>query len=521
MTLRKKLVALVVLVVLLVCAILAIASTLSIRSNLYGQLDQELRDASNRAVSRPVLDAILSNQESAGDLGPSGQTSNGSSGGIADPGQSNSGSDSIAPGGRIPAGQAAGTISVFYVQGYTVDAGYVNAAGDYTALNAEQLMALEDSVLFNQIAQIKVPGIGNVRAIAATNKHGDPVITGLSTQSADQTITRYVTFEASIILIAVAVAAGIGLLVVHRSLKPLDAVSEVAQRVSELPLDEGEVATIYGVPHELTNEATEVGKVGASLNRMLGHIHQALDARHKSETQVRQFVADASHELRTPLASIRGYSELVRRSPEDVPPGATNALARIESEAVRMSGLVEDLLLLAHLDSGREVATEEVDMSMLCIMTLSDAHAAGPDHTWKLEIPEEPCVIIGDEARLQQVLVNLLANARVHTPAGTAVTLSLHQNQDSSLIVRVHDNGPGIPENLRESLFQRFSRGDTSRNRNGGSTGLGLAIAHAIVTAHGGTITTRSVPGDTTMEVVLPYRPVPATTPVPAPPSAQ
>jgi two-component system OmpR family sensor kinase len=169
-----------------------------------------------------------------------------------------------------------------------------------------------------------------------------------------------------------------------------------------------------------------------------------------------------------------------------------------------MSGLVEDLLLLAHLDAGRELAHDTVDLSMLSIMTLSDAHAAGPNHVWNLDIPEEPCEVIGDEARLQQVLVNLLANSRVHTPEGTEVTLALTPQDDGGMVISVSNNGPEIPTELRSSLFQRFSRGDTSRNRTGGSTGLGLAIAQAIVTAHGGTITVESSPERTTFSVVLP-----------------
>ena len=280
-----------------------------------------------------------------------------------------------------------------------------------------------------------------------------------------------------------------------------------------------------------TDVRTEVGTVGASLDRMLDNVEASLAARHESETQVRQFVADASHELRTPLASLRGYAELVRRSPDEVPVGTLRALDRIESEATRMGALVEDLLLLARLDAGRPLDRDEVDLAALAVDALADAHAASRDHGWSLDLPSETVdedeeedavtgadadetrdlpdlVVRGDEARLRQVFVNLLSNARVHTPPGTRVVLGL-RSDDASVVVSVRDDGPGISPALLPSLFQRFSRGDTARNRTGGSTGLGLAIASAIVTEHGGTIDVLSPPEPggppgTTFEVRLP-----------------
>ena len=191
-----------------------------------------------------------------------------------------------------------------------------------------------------------------------------------------------------------------------------------ATRVAELPLDRGEVALAERVPDADTDPRTEVGQVGAALNRMLDHVGNALEARHASETQVRQFVADASHELRTPLAAIRGYAELSRRSREPVPDEVAHVLRRVESEAQRMTALVEDLLLLARLDAGRPLAHDPVDLTMLVVDAVSDAHAAGPGHDWQLDLPDEPVVVTGDGARLHQVLANLLANARTHTPAG-------------------------------------------------------------------------------------------------------
>jgi two-component system OmpR family sensor kinase len=258
------------------------------------------------------------------------------------------------------------------------------------------------------------------------------------------------------------------------------------------------------VPEEDTDQRTEVGQVGHALNTMLGHVDNALKARQASESRVRQFVADASHELRTPLASIRGYAELTRRGNHRLPEDVTHSLGRVESEAVRMTSLVEDLLLLARLDAGRDLETAPVDLSRLLVDCVSDAHAAGTDHEWALDLPEEPVVIEADSQRIHQVIANLLANARVHTPDGTSVTVSLSKSGEGNAVIEVTDDGPGIPEERRADLFERFARGDSSRSRASGSTGLGLAIVRAVVDAHGGEVTVTSEPGNTVFRVELP-----------------
>ena len=169
--------------------------------------------------------------------------------------------------------------------------------------------------------------------------------------------------------------------------------------------------------------------------------------------------------------------------------------------------MVEDLLLLARLDEGRDLQHDPVDLSRLLIDTLSDAHAAGPGHVWALDLPEEPVIVSGDELRLHQVIANLLANARVHTPPGSTVTASLVVSATNQAIISVTDNGPGVPENLRPTLFERFARGDSSRSRRAGSTGLGLAIVRAVVEGHGGSVGVDSVPGQTVFTVHLPVAP--------------
>ena len=257
------------------------------------------------------------------------------------------------------------------------------------------------------------------------------------------------------------------------------------------------------VPDEDADPSTEVGRVGAAINRMLGHIASALTAREASEKKVRTFVADASHELRTPLASIRGYSELTRRGGHTLPDDVVHALARIESESVRMTSLVEDLLLLARLDDGRSLEELPVDLAPLLTDVVSDAHAAGQDHDWTLNLPTEPLVVHGDSARLHQVFANLATNARVHTPAGTVVTVTARRDGDT-VEVTVADNGPGVEPSVLANVFERFARGDTSRSRVAGSTGLGLAIVDAVVSAHGGIVSVDSAQGSTAFTVQLP-----------------
>jgi len=215
---------------------------------------------------------------------------------------------------------------------------------------------------------------------------------------------------------------------------------------------------------------------------------------------VRQFVADASHELRTPLATIAGYSELARSRPDDEE-ALRRALEKVEEESHRMTALVEDLLLLARLDAGRPLARQPVDLTRMLLEAVADARVLAPDHVWRLTLPDEPIEVLGDEQRLHQVVTNLLTNARKHTPAGTTVTVAADPSGFT-----VHDDGPGFAPELAEHAFERFTRGDRARRREGG-VGLGLALVAAIVEAHGGSVTLDSRPGDTTFTVRLPGAP--------------
>jgi two-component system OmpR family sensor kinase len=291
------------------------------------------------------------------------------------------------------------------------------------------------------------------------------------------------------------------MLVVRVTLRPLSRVAATAGRVAELRLDRGEVALAERVSARDTDPRTEVGQVGGALNRMLEHVASALEARQASETQLRQFLADASHELRTPLAAVRGYAELIRRHPEEI----AHPLSRLESEAARMSLLVDELLLLARLDAGRPLAREPVDLTLLAVTVTSDARVVSPGHRWQLDLPDQPVMVIGDEHRLHQILANLTNNAAKHTPPGTTITVTLAAGPAQGTVqLSVTDDGPGIPAGLQPSVFERFARGDPSRSRASGSTGLGLAIVEAVTTAHGGAVSLTSRPGHTHFAITLP-----------------
>jgi two-component system OmpR family sensor kinase len=409
------------------------------------------------------------------------------------------------PPGLFAAGQAEGTLGALLLDGTVDSAAVVNAAGGGTALSTSQ-----DAVLLALPADGRSytrdlgGDLGSYRLRAFVDpKSGGTFVAGLPLSGVHDTVTRLTVVIAAVAAAGLLLAGIAGAVIVRLTLRPLRRVAATATRVSELPLDRGAVDLSERVPDADTDPRTEVGQVGVALNRMLGHVSNALTARQESETRVRQFVADAGHELRTPLASIRGYAELTRRGRDPVPPDVAYALGRVESESTRMTGLVEDLLLLARLDNGRAVAHAPVDLTRLVVDAVSDARAAGADHRWSLELPPEPVEVVGDADRLHQVVANLLGNARTHTPAGSAVTVGL-STEGGSVLLRVSDDGPGIPAELLPRVFERFVRGDGSRSRAAGSTGLGLAIVSAVTDAHGGTVDVDSSPRGTTFTVRLP-----------------
>jgi two-component system OmpR family sensor kinase len=377
-------------------------------------------------------------------------------------------------------------------------------------------------------------GTYKLTAIRDPDGDGSVYLTGLPLTSLHDTLRDVALAEAAVFGAVLLLAGVLGTLWVRFSLRPLRRVAATASHVAELPLESGEVSLPAGVPD--TDPTTETGQVGLAFNQMLGHVETALRRRAASESRLRRFAADASHELRTPLAAIRGYAELALRHPGDAPEGVTHALGRVLSESTRMSVLVDDLLLLARLDAGRPLNSEPVDMTRLVIDATSDAQVARPGRRWVLELPDDPQLVLGDEHRLRQVLVNLLSNAGRHTPDGTTVTVRVGnalpdgepgttaQSQAHGtippapwVVVSVTDDGPGIPAPLLPDLFERFTRADTSRSHtsNASSTGLGLAIVDAVVTAHHGAVLVTSRPGMTRFTIALARHPEDSAPPEP------
>jgi two-component system OmpR family sensor kinase len=362
-------------------------------------------------------------------------------------------------------------------------------------------------------ATVPVGDLGEYRVRVLGN-----TVVGMPTSELTSTVAQILTTVALLTVGGLLVLAAVIAFVIRRSLTPLRSVADTATRVAAMQLDSGEVTITERVPDAEADASDEIGRVGAALNSLLDHVDTSLAARQRNEERMRAFVADASHELRTPLAAIRGYSELSLRSlrrngsrttKADLEAGAQQSeqgLERIQAASLRMTTLVEDLLLLARLDEGKELVYGAVDLSRIAVDAAADAQVAGRDHEWHVEVGEEPLIVAGDGARLHQVAANLLANARVHTPAGTRVTVSVTP-EGGEAVLRVHDDGPGIDPVVADELFERFARADSSRARQTGGTGLGLSIAKAIVSAHGGTISVDSSPGSTTFEVRLPARP--------------
>jgi two-component system OmpR family sensor kinase len=387
--------------------------------------------------------------------------------------------------------------------GYPMNSAVTQANTD-TTLDATQIATLSSEVKPGAPVHIDLGhDLGSYLLTERVLNDGTRFIVGISTAPVDDLLAKLVVLVVGGTVIGLVLVGAGGAVLIRRNLAPLDRVAATARRVSNLKLHSGDVALGVRVPAEDTDERTEVGQVGLAINTMLDNVESALTARQESEMRVRQFVADASHELRTPLASIRGYAELTQRETEPVPATVSHAIGRVESEALRMQELVEDLLLLARLDAGRPLEREPVDLSLLAMNAVSDAHAASPDHAWELDLPDEPVEVPGDRARLHQILANLLANARTHTPAGTRVVTRLRP-EGRLIRISVSDNGPGIPQGLQTKVFERFARGEESRSREKGSTGLGLSIVAAVGQAHGGRVELTSEPGDTTFSVLLP-----------------
>lgn len=423
-----------------------------------------------------------------------------------------SGTTGFPMGGTRALGLQPGSIVVTYVPELKTACNQQIKSGASSQVTTAQMNQLISAARTDHPSTVQVDGLGSFRAQKAQSpvthngtQYDRVQIVALPTNDVRHIIKEMLILEGITTLLALGTAMVLSRTLVVRSLRPLNRLADAANTVSHLELDRGEVSLAVRIPASEANPANEVGQVGHAFNHMLNNVEGALAARQHSETKVRQFVADASHELRNPLAAIRGYSELTRRDRDQLPPDTAYAMGRIEAESERMSKLVEDMLLLARLDNDPNLELQPTDVVEVVLNAVSDAQVTDRSHAWQLDLPDDGGVVaMADGFRLHQVVVNLLANARKHTPEGTVVTTGVHV-EGPWAVVTVSDNGPGIDPSIRDTLFERFARADVARAHNPeGSTGLGLAIVAAVMDAHHGTATVDSEPGRTTFALRLP-----------------
>lgn len=340
--------------------------------------------------------------------------------------------------------------------------------------DGEPFTISEDGQNFRAIAQVLPNGAGT--AVAAQ-----------SLGELEKTIQQLRFFFLLIGLLLITLVAIASRTVIKIGMRPLEDVERTAEEIAAGNLS-------ARMPE--SEPTTEVGRLITSLNSMLSRIETSFAARTESENRLRRFVADASHELRTPITAIRGFSELYRQGAVTGEQPTKELIGRIEGESMRMGSLVEDLLLLARLDQARQMESKPVDLNTLVEDAVASARVAGPQHTVNFTPPSEEIFTLGDEARIHQVVANLLANARAHTPAGTTIDVTLDSSEDG-VRISVADNGPGLSDDDQKKIFERFYRADPSRVRvDGEGSGLGLSIVDAVMRAHGGSVSVQSELGN-------------------------
>lgn len=357
-------------------------------------------------------------------------------------------------------------------------------ATDFSYLTSSKVIA-------TQGAAFTIKGKGenpDIRAVAKILPSGlGSVVVSTSLADVEKTQRQLQGFFFLITLIVLLLIAFVARWIIRISLRPLREVENTAAAIAD-----GD----YSARLPKADENTEVGRLSASLNTMLSRIEESFALRTASESRLRRFVADASHELRTPLTAIRGFAELHRQGAVTGEENTKELVARIEKESIRMSSLVEDLLLLARMDQAPQFNLQPVDLNRVIGDCVASARAAGPRHPIAVETSLDENYVLGDETRIHQAIQNLLANARTHTPAGTTITISVKAS-DSETTISVHDDGPGLDPDVQAKIFERFFRADPSRARTGGEgSGLGLSIVDAVMKAHGGTVTVESSAGN-------------------------
>ena len=461
-SLRNRLILAAVVLTALAISISDFAANTALRSYLISQVDQQLIDISGGSLTR--LDRAGIEQ--------------------TNPNDENSPFHELRPLTGVP---TSASVSLLDTDGNLIG----RVGGDLTK---EQI-----AVVGMSIAEVQAKGNKpftiegaddqpDVRAIAQVLPTGlGSVIVANSLADVDRTLKRLGFFFFILGLLALLAIALVSRWIIAISLKPLEAVEETAEAIAGGDLS----ARLPAAKPD-----TEVGRLTTSLNRMLSRIEESFEARVNSESKLRRFVADASHELRTPLTAIRGFAELHRQGAVVGEEKTKELVGRIEKESIRMSTLVEDLLLLARLDQSREMAQDPVDLNTLLTEAVASAKAAGPNHPIELSLPSAEVFVLGDSQRIHQVVANLLANARTHTPDGSLIKVSLEQGV-AETVISVSDNGPGLSEADQERIFERFFRADPSRARTSGEgSGLGLSIVDAVMKAHGGYVSVQSKLGN-------------------------
>lgn len=507
-SLRATMVVLLAATVALLCLGVGVVTHVSVSGHLRDQLDEQLGRAADRRMP----------------------PTNGDSGGVdlsdVDPG-------TVPDLSGAPAGPGAGEFelgALMLATDGSLQGSWRDAQGAIHELGTEDqeaLAAAATDAVTSGNRDVSLT-IGDYR-VHADETGGVVVITGLPLATTTSTITR---LDLTLLLagvLATLVAGVAGSLIVRRALGPLEEVTAVARHIADMPLTGGDVALTARVRPEIARAGTEPGEVGRALNLLIDNVDEALEVRALSETRMRRFVADASHELRTPLTAIRGYAEMLRYT-EELTPRGEQSVERMEAQAERMTALVEDMLLLARLDEEALAAAgvhgamrtgatsghdEVVELGEIVVDAVMDARVTAPGHSWRLEVGADEVPVRGDARQLTQVVVNLLANARKHTPDGTEVRVRLGTEQGtvegaekgavtSTAVLEVIDDGPGIDPAIADHVFARFARADSARSGSDGTTGLGLSIVQAITEAHHGRIEVDSRPGRTAFTVRLP-----------------
>ena len=459
MTLRSGLVLASVVVIALSIALVSTFAVRTTRATLTDQIDQQIVTAADKKARNPP------NSEYGQPAGAGGGW----------------------PGYGIPQLNQY-SILIFDADGNLVSStpsGYSDDPDPLPNLTSFTRESPEHAERFEQITTIgAVEGDMRYRIYICNGRDGEVIATAAPLDDVNAAVSRILRFTLGAGFVAMVLAGAASWFLIRNRLQPVDRMIDTAAAIAAGDLSRR-------APD--ANPRTELGRLSHALNEMLGQIEESVDARVQNENRLRRFVADAAHELRTPLTSLRGFAELHRAGALKDPGQLNNAMRRIEAESSRMQRLVDDLLMLARLDEQRGVTRLPVDLAPLLDDSIEAARAIEPERPISANLATG-ALVLGDAGHFRQIFDNLITNARIHTPAGTPISVSV-RTEEREIVVTIADRGPGIPRDDQERIFERFWRADPSRTRATGGSGLGLAIVASLVRAHDGTISLESEPG--------------------------